>query len=392
MSRAPLDNFDPFDEVLSTLNNKAFLENYGSNFSSMKEAYLAERNYATGGIASISGLLETVLFQQAFSNLLIASKLKYIFSGARGCRNADNAIGLAYFARGALEHVSTYAYGVNQCQSAVARLTGQNSPTKAVETLKDLSQAFNILYYGSGDRNAAPRGQGRPIHIHKAIDALDEYFGKISEGSKSKPDSTAGPEHNYLFHESLSVEQAEAKFGIPLKSFSARTLVRADYDFLCDFVHPNFGSNFLVSEGTIAEGLIDTPNEHVQELAILFTKKCLRYWLYYRELLRFDLRVHIECSSWLQRSHKHGAKAARVFAKRPLKYDGDGRTVETSYSFPRARDKLEEFDMFGALLNHLGISDYEREIVHANSHRIVDRVKSRDGLTFFVKFQKLDLP
>ncbi len=62
------------------------------------------------GISSIRDLLQKVIFEQTFFNLLTAAKLKYIFNGASDCFAANNVIGLANFSRLTLEHTATYAY------------------------------------------------------------------------------------------------------------------------------------------------------------------------------------------------------------------------------------------------------------------------------------------
>lgn len=383
-------NASPFDEVLAFFRESSNLSEYGNNFESMKEAYVSTRALSGDGIANISDYLQRIIFEQAFFNLLIAAKLKYIFSGASDCFNNKNVIGLAYFARAALEHVATYAYVVNKSESAVEKLTGQNNPQKAHDTIKALSASFHVSYYGSGDRNAQSRVPQKPVHIHDTIGSLDNYFGKV--GDTSDQDSASLDRHSFLFQESLSRQEAIDRFGISFDPFPQKTLVRSDYDFLCDFVHPNYGSNFLVSTGTIAEGSIDAPNEQVSNLNILFVKKCLRYWLYYKELLKLDFIAHLNFSTWLQRSHKRGAKASRIFSRRASKIEGDGQSVQSAYSFPRARDSNEEHQMFKDLLQRLRVSRHEQSIAELSEEFIVDRIEADNGKIFFAKFLKRNLP
>jgi hypothetical protein len=379
---------NPFRDALAYFVEAPHLAEYGNNFDSMKDAYLSTRPFAGAGIVDVSDSLKRVIFEQGFFNLLTAAKLKYIFLGASDCFKSSNVIGLAYFARAALEHVSTYAYVVKTSESTVDKLSGQNSPQKALEALRALSDSFRVSYYGSGDRNEQSNIAKRPIHIHDAINALDDYFGYVT--TQSDPENSR--RHSFLFHEALTAEEARAKFGILFDPFPKIHLVRADYDFLCDFVHPNYGSNFLVTSGTIAEGSIDTPNEHIRNISFLFVKKSLRYWLYYRELQVRDFSAHLKFGAWLQRSHKNGAKASRIFAKKSSKFDGDGQSIQTAYTFPSARDKIEEFEMFRDLLRHLKVEKHARSIVEASENSIVDRVEADNGLVFFVKYRKLELP
>jgi hypothetical protein len=213
---------NPFRDVLAYFAEAPHLAKYGNNFDSMKDAYLSARPLTGSGIVDISDSLKKVIFEQGFFNLLTAAKLKYIFLGASDCFKSSNVIGLAYFARAALEHVSTYAYAVKTSESTVDKLSGQNSPRKALEALKALSESFRISYYGSGDRNEKSNSVKRPVHIHDAINALDDYVGKV----KNPPNQESLHQHSSLFHEELTAKQARAKFGIFFDPFPRTPLAR----------------------------------------------------------------------------------------------------------------------------------------------------------------------
>jgi hypothetical protein len=379
---------NPFSEVLTYFIEDANLTEYARNFNVMKESYTSGQPHVAEGIAGIRDLLQKVIFEQIFFNLLTAAKLKYIFNGASNCLKRENVIGLASFSRSTLEHTATYASIITKLESAVDRLTGQNNLKTIEDTLKTLSKFYHISYYGSGDRNEKENHTPKPIHIHDAIKDLDGYFGKVD--TSTDKDEANSIQHSFLFQEACTRDEAVERFGIPIDPFPKTHVVRADYDFLCDFVHPNYGSNFLVTSGTLAEGLIDTPNEYVRNLNILFVKKCLRYWMYYKQLRLLDANANLKLSSWLQRAEKKGAKASRIFSKKAPKYNGDGKSIKTAYSFPTARDKMEEFDMFGYLLNDLKASNYQQSIAEVGQNFIVDRIELDDGRVVFVKWKNHD--
>lgn len=377
---------NPFAGVLTYFVEDSKLSEYARNFDELKESYISTQPTVDKGIAGTRDLLQKVIFEQTFFNLLTAAKLKYIFKGASDCFDNNNVIGLATFSRSTLEHTATYAYTINKLEFTVDKLTGQTSQQAIEKCLNDLSSIYHISYYGSGNRNDKKTNSKKPIHIHDSINVLDGYFGKIDTSIES--DNLVTPHHSFLFQEAFTRKEAIERFGIPIDPYPKLCIVRADYDFLCDFVHPNYGSNFLVTSGNLAEGLIDTPNDYVLNLNILFVKKCLRYWIYYKELRILDARANLKLNSWLQRSQKRGVKASRIFSKKVSKYHGDGKTMNTAYSFPTARDKVEEFEMFKVLLNDLRGTDYKQSIAEICENFIIDKIELDNGKVFFVKMRK----
>lgn len=376
---------NPFSDVLEYLMNDVVLNEYGGNFDELKSRYTSESSIASEGIAGTRDLLQKVMFEQIYFNLLTTAKLKYIYKGASDCFFNENVFGLASFARAALEHTANYAYIIKKLELTVGKLTGQNNQNTIEKSLRELSSSYNISYYGTGNRNERKNNK-KPVHIHDAIAVLDEYFGTID--TSLDIDNTITPHHSFLFQESFTKDEAIERFGISIDPYPKSHIVKADYDFLCDFVHPNYGSNFLVSSGSLAEGLIDTPNENIKNLNILFVKKCLRYWFYYKKLLLIDAKLGLNISNWLSRSLKNGAKASRVFSRKTPKYLGDGKTEQTAFTFPNARDYHEEFEMFSALINDLKGNSYLQSIAGFDETSITDKIELDNGQVIYVKFSK----
>lgn len=376
---------NPFSEVLEYFTNDKMLNEYGRDFDKLKSKYAESNCEVNKGIAGTRDLLQKVFFEQVYFNLLTAAKLKHIFKGASDCFSNDNVFGLASFARAILEHTANYAYIIKKSESTITKLAGQSSQKTIEKLLKDLSAAYSVSYYGTGNRNEQKNNK-KPVHIHDAINVLDKYFGAID--TSLDVDNTTTPHHSFLFQESFTKNEAIERFGIPIDPYPKAHIVKADYDFLCDFVHPNYGSNFLVSSGSLAEGLIDTPNEHIKNLNILFVKKCLRYWLYYKELLLIDAKLGMNIGNWLSRSQKRGAKASRIFSKKMPKYSGDGKTEQTAFTFSQARDRHEEHEIFNTLVNDLHGNSYSQSIASFDETGVIDKIKLDNGKIFYVKFSK----
>ncbi|GEM_PF-4964943 len=386
-----LERNNPFGEVLSYFRAGDELAKYARNFDDIRESYVSAQSHSGEGVSGIENMLKKVIFEQIFFNLLTAAKLKYIFGGASDCFKSENVIGLAAFSRSALEHIATYASTIKRLESTVKKLTGQNNLKQIEGYLKKLSEYYHVSYYGTGHGNDKRNKAPKPIHINDAIIDLDSYFGEV--GTSTKQDEKPSRSHSFLFQEAIATrEEVIEKFGIPIDPFPKTGVIRADYDFLCDFIHPNYGSNFLVTSGTLAEGLIDTPSEHVRNLNFLFVRKCLRYWIYYKELVLQDSYAGIRLDSWLRRSQKKGAKATRIFSKKAPKYDGDGKSIKTAYSFPFARDRAEEHEMFLKLLSDLKSRKYKQSIAEFGQGDIVDRIELDNGKFVFVRWKSKNLP
>lgn len=118
--------------------------------------------------------------------------------------------------------------------------------------------------------------------------------------------------------------------------------VRREYDVLCEFVHPNYGSNRLVSSGQLGSGQI---RSHAKELGPDLTRM---HWLIERCLMLTDdefnkeIAVHLgRIASWVEIACEHGAELSQMFSVRGAT-SGDGLSKETAICFHRARTFFEE--------------------------------------------------
>lgn len=375
-------NAGPFTKIIQKLSKNPVLEQLEGSFDALKTNYLELRERKGEGITTVSEALESILFDHMHIKFVTSTKLKYIYRGADSCFRDENFLGLAYFARAVLEHIGIYAYLVRETEILVERLINQSSEQKIHELLRDLKKSYAASYYGSSDPNAKPLKKHRPININDGIDALTYYFA-------SKQNDDTEDKYSSLFHQYISREEIADMYGVDYDPISAKGLVYTDYDFLCNFVHPNFGSNYLVSSGIISEGCIDHKNDQQRNLGILFLKKCLRYWVYYDQYLFYvDAHSHMQISSWLERSYVRGAKLQRLFTKRTPKYLGDGKSLETAYTFQSARDGYEEWLMFSEMLHKEGMAEKESEIVDAGKEYVVYKIIMKNGVELFFKFTK----
>jgi hypothetical protein len=117
------------------------------------------------------------------------------------------------------------------------------------------------------------------------------------------------------------------------------------YDRLCQFVHPNYGSNYLVSSGELGRGLLDRDYSEYEpdiEFANTCTRKCLELAHRYETeastyLLFLDSRIEI--------AGKSGKRPMTIFSEKGLSHEGDGRAKESAIFFNKARSHVEAIEM-----------------------------------------------
>lgn len=362
--------------VVEKLSCNPALVEFNKNYDELKRNYLEARERNGTGITGVSDALERVLFEQMYVNFITSAKLKYIYQGANSCFREENYIGLAYFARAALEHIGTYAYLVQETDNAVMGLRNQSSEEKIHSLLKKLSNTYAVSYYGSSDPNVKPSQKLKPINVYSGLNALSCYF----EGDTD--------DYSALFHQKITREEIIFSYGIDYEPVSTKNPVHTDYDFLCNFVHPNFGSNYLISSGKINEGHIDLKdNSHSYNLAVLFLKKCLRYWVYYdQKLWNKSAVAHMHLSAWHARSFVKGAKLQRLFTEKSFKCVGSGESIESAITFPMARDMIEEMQMYYEMLEKEDLMEMSQDILSVGEGYVVKRITMQNGKQLFVKF------
>jgi hypothetical protein len=153
--------------------------------------------------------------------------------------------------------------------------------------------------------------------------------------------------HHEMAKELYYNEKAIIRVNDMIKALSKHyDSAKRDYDDLCEFVHPNYGSNKLVSGGKLGTGQIRSHGvefepelgkareivEHCAQLADDDLNKTVSYFL-------------MRLASWTDIACQPGAKLAQVFSVRSAT-SGDGKTKETAIYFKNARTHQEALDAF----------------------------------------------
>ncbi|QXG22928.1 hypothetical protein KTT56_13920 [Pseudomonas viridiflava] len=221
--------------------------------------------------------------------------------------NDNNPLSLANNCRSLLEQVATLSYCMQTVDDSLKSLKDQGTLGKIDQILSKAEKILRRTYAGEGKK-----------------------------GDK-KPETEA-------IHVSTAVKELDTKIEDALES----------YDFLCEFVHPNYGNNLLISTGELGKGKIgsrENSDETITRIAVIGAS-----------LLNFGKQttgLSYPILTW----HAHhlvelcfirGAKITNVFAsKKPLP-EGDGKTKETAFYFKNARTSQEAMDLSYKFLLEIG--------------------------------------
>jgi hypothetical protein len=142
----------------------------------------------------------TDLEQFMFVSLVCRRKIDAINQLLRYSTEAQNAIALAHGARSLVEHVAVQAEITRALNQFGEQIKGQTDGVRINDAMSKAEEYLTRCYFGKSPKVERNKSQ-QAIHIHDCIDTLEVESPGLSES----------------------------------------------YDFLCEFVHPNHGSNSLVS-------------------------------------------------------------------------------------------------------------------------------------------------
>jgi hypothetical protein len=236
-------------------------------------------------------------------------KIYYLAEGIQRAVESANPVSLANNARALLEHIATFSALGQEIESLESNLYGQQSEDKILKAIATTQDHLKRVYYGQGTKSGATDSVSA-IHINDSIKALK------------------------------------------------REILNADeiYGHLCEFVHPNYLSNQLVSSGTLSSGQLNTTEEANRRLLDELRRICSYCFIYLKGQTAGHLAGPIRLHSLLERAFSPGAKLNTIFGQRPPSVSGDGKSIETAYFFPKARTPMEAMQMTNEFLALKGLT------------------------------------
>lgn len=272
------------------------------------------------------------LEQFMFVSLVCRRKIDAINELIRYATEAQNAIALAQGARSLVEHVAVQAEIARALNQFGEQIKGQTDGIRIHDAMSKAEEFLFRCYFGKSPKIEKDKSK-QALHIHDCIDTLERESPGLSDS----------------------------------------------YDFLCEFVHPNHGSNSLVSSIDLSNHVnsivTDMSRPETQRMASIVLSAILA---------SENLENHGHASIALlgfyaQRFVQPNSKISNIFAAHKIKPTGDGKTKETAFFFPGTRDAKEALELWAQYLENRNIKVQGRQLAAMEGNSAYDRYETTRG-------------
>ena len=270
-------------------------------FDDYDRAMTQMRENASGKIASLQEpikLIASRLFAITDKGFFLLQacecKIDYLAEALIHAIEAENPISLANNARALVEHLAAFVAITKELEKLHEKLHGQGQEKAIHQAMQKAEIFIHRAYYGKSPKIASETSE-QALHVNDCLKVLKEEVPDIEDV----------------------------------------------YDFLCEYVHPNHGSNALVSTGQLGSGRLNPPAEFHRETLDRLRRYCSLCMLFLRERGIEHGAIFIKLQNLFELCLASGAKVNNVFAVKAPKPDGDGKSKETAYFFRKARTVFE---------------------------------------------------
>jgi hypothetical protein len=254
--------------------------------------------------AKIACRLHELAYAHFFSTLVFRFKTREIARGIFDTEAQHNLVALFNLARAFMEHTASLAFQEQALEKAVADIESKQGFDQIDRSISEHRKIVDRLYYGS-DRS--PKLAKR-LHVNDLLPALAKVYERASD----------------------------------------------DYATLCEFVHPNYGSNLLVSGGKLSAGSIGIPSDSLnRELSLVrdIIERCAA--LDWEMVIRGSGHL-LKIDNWITIASTEGSLLSQLFSVR-IAHDGDGKSKDTAIVFKKARTHQEALRAFYKYLEQQGM-------------------------------------
>ena len=285
--------------------------------------------------ARIARGLHKILFSHFVLMLVFRFKAREIVRGAIDADERENLLVMFNLARAFLEHTASLAFQVRALEKVVEDLEATNGFEPIMRKIDHHVGVAERLYYG---------GEKSPKKIKRIH--VNELLTELAALCRDAP---------------------------------------SDYENLCEFVHPNYGSNLLVSSGEISTGEIGAPSTSMKG-ELEFARVTLeRYSALDWEFVIRASRLLSRLDTWVKIASTKGAKPSQIFSVR-TSHAGDGKSKESAIYFKKARTHEEAIHAFYTLLKQKKIALHARRLVAKEGEYIFD-IALTDAGPLWVKYR-----
>ncbi|MUK28395.1 hypothetical protein [Aliivibrio fischeri] len=295
-------------EFVSEIEENDFLRNHDDLFGGLRKQVEKKSMKLKPPLNVVSKRLYYIADNTFYCIELFNYKFSLLAQGIIHAIETENPLSLANNTRSLLEQLAVFIYLVNHVSTMLEDLKDQGSIEKIDKIISKSEKVINRVYSGEG-KNKAKSKDDEAIHVN---DAIKELSKKVLDASET-------------------------------------------YDYLCEFVHPNYGSNVLVSSGELGKGQIEKKGLNSRNIqSIIMCSSSIFEFLSTRKI--FHPVITWNVNHLVELCFQKGAKITNVFAEKKPVASGDGKTKETALHFKKARTSQEAMKLQYKYLEEIGCS------------------------------------
>lgn len=320
------------EEHRQTSQKLAALDDFSNYFLSSRQSLSQLPEHKGAHFRQTAERYARTLERFIFVSLVCRRKIDAVTQLIRYSIDSQNAIALAQGSRSLVEHVAVQAEIALALDQFSQKIKGQTDGSKIHDVISKAEDFVNRCYFGKSPKIAHNKTE-QALHVSDCIDTLESDLPGITKA----------------------------------------------YNFLCEFVHPNHGSNSLVSTSDITEQITsitcDLSRPEVQRMAEIALTT-----LGSSEIV--ESRGHAAIALlgfYTQRFKQQSSKISNIFAERKIKPVGDGRSKETALFFPDARDAKESVELWAQYLERRKIKVTDRRLAAMEGNSAYDLYETTQG-------------
>lgn len=262
---------------------------------------------------------------------VLQTKISYLLRSAIYALNSENYLLFGMAARSLIEHLAAVSYLHTRFSRKLEKLKGDGDPESINRKLESVSADLGKMFYGT--RFFENEGLVDAVHVNDLIKSLPESFTRM-------------------------------------------------YDLFSDFVHPNYGSNVLVSEGELGEGRVNPPprakikivGDMIQLVGIILS--------HIKESENTIGVLGVTIGQYIQLALDSTRNLAKVFSRPSDKHEGDGNSKANAILFRRARTRVEHISLQYEYMGKVGFVPGLVSLEFDDDF-LYDHHKSNDGDLWF---------
>lgn len=285
-----------------------FLRNHDDRFSGLRDQVEKKSSKLTPPLNIVSKKLYYIADNTVYCMELFNYKFSLLAQAIIHAIETENPLSLANNTRSLLEQLAVFIYLINHVSKMLENLKNQGDIDKIDKIISKSEGVIGRVYSGEG-KNKSKSKNGEAIHVNDAIKELAKEIVDVND----------------------------------------------TYDYLCEFVHPNYGNNILVSSGELGKGSIGKKGlDHKNIQSIIMCSYSIFEFLNKKKI--FHPVVTWNVHHLVEICFQKGSEITNVFSEKKPVASGDGKTRETAFYFKKARTSQEAMKLQYQYLRDIGYS------------------------------------